>query len=1117
HRHGLIHRDLKPSNIFVMEDDTAKIIDFGLVHSPDAHSITGYKGTWQYMAPEQTEGKEPTPESDIYAVGVVTYEGLTGRKPFARKTVEATIEAIRNYIPPSISEINPKVSQLLSKVIHKAMAKQSAHRYGSAKEFAETLQKACRNEPIERFEAAKILPRIERARKAFTRDDCAFASEILTEIEAEGNVDPEITLLRAQIEEAVKQKRIRQLFEAAQTRLEQDEIPLALDKLREILTLDPENAEALAMRKRFEEQRNKEQISQWMKLARQHVELHDFQEARQALKEVLNIRYDDSAAMQLLSEIDVQEKEAAKARADKEQLYGSALKAYQGGEISTALSKLEKILEVARRTPGATVPERDAVYQSFYNRVRSERDSIDNTYEDGRRFLNDKDFRKALEICNEMLARYPNIAQFQALKLKVEQAERQELSAYIAEVARSVDAEPDLDRRVNILEEACKRYPNEGQFQQSQRLAREQRDLVHSILAKARQYEEQTQFADAIGQWKILRNIHPQYLGIDYEIGQLEKRREQQSAEEKKARVVEQVDRSIENGAFAKAVELVQDALAEFPQDPELVVLERIARQGQERAREGDRLFEDARKARSEGRFDAATELLRDALKLDERNSGIRNALISLLVERAHSLLDAEDWRGSEPLAESAAQLDEHHPAVKRLRILIADAKRRDGITQCVADARQLQLSGNVRAALDRLGDGLSHYPGDTRLLQFQASLHNSLDPSKQQKQEAAVEPLVVRSQPNKGLRVEDAPHIDAAPSEGLTALFNRSACGGDSLVESRIAQSLVSAKPSEDNSEPPSIRDAKSSKSSDSPGFAVQIAGSAKTVKTAVRDPLRKALKKLRAEVLLQPRRTGVLLSGIALVVLLLAIGMSVTHRAPGNRQVETSSPAAFEANIPITVSPADATLTVNGIVRSERSLSLDLKKTYDVSVSRVGYEGLKRDGLAPDRNGWQFILNPEPLHLQVLTGERSGKILLDGQEIWNLQQGDLTAYALPADGNHHTLTARNQTGDLFRLDFQALPGMSPQVAPLATENLIVTTTLGDQASILSGSSPSYFNLPGQKAIEIARTGTALNLTGADPEQTMLVVSNGKHHHSIAVLHGNAPTLFVSLNANPN
>lgn len=135
HKSGLIHRDLKPSNIFVMEDDTAMLIDFGLVHSTDSKSVTGYKGTWEYMAPEQTDGKNPTVASDIYSLGVVAYEALTGRKPFRRESLGETVEAIRTIIPPAVSEINPKVSQLLSKVVHKAIAKQPMHRYASAREF----------------------------------------------------------------------------------------------------------------------------------------------------------------------------------------------------------------------------------------------------------------------------------------------------------------------------------------------------------------------------------------------------------------------------------------------------------------------------------------------------------------------------------------------------------------------------------------------------------------------------------------------------------------------------------------------------------------------------------------------------------------------------------------------------------------------------------------------------------------------------------------------------------------------------------------------------------------------------------------------------------------------
>ena len=90
--------------------------------------------------------------------------------------------------------------------------------------------------------------RIERAKAAFIADDVPFASELLSELESEGHLDPEITVLRMQIEMASRKKRIEHLLASARTRIDQDEIPLGLDKLRELLELDPENSEALALK-----------------------------------------------------------------------------------------------------------------------------------------------------------------------------------------------------------------------------------------------------------------------------------------------------------------------------------------------------------------------------------------------------------------------------------------------------------------------------------------------------------------------------------------------------------------------------------------------------------------------------------------------------------------------------------------------------------------------------------------------------------------------------------------------------------------------------------------------------------------------------------------------------
>src|SRR5439155_5379942 len=130
HAGGLIHRDLKPNNLFVMGDDSVKIIDFGMVHLADLRkSITGIKGTLQYMAPEQIELKDITAATDIFSLGVVSYEALTGRKPFQRGTDAATAQAIRNEFPPPASDLNPSVNKVLAQVVAKAMAKGPWNRF----------------------------------------------------------------------------------------------------------------------------------------------------------------------------------------------------------------------------------------------------------------------------------------------------------------------------------------------------------------------------------------------------------------------------------------------------------------------------------------------------------------------------------------------------------------------------------------------------------------------------------------------------------------------------------------------------------------------------------------------------------------------------------------------------------------------------------------------------------------------------------------------------------------------------------------------------------------------------------------------------------------------------
>ena len=125
-----------------------------------------------------------------------------------------------------------------------------------------------------------------------------------------------------------------------------------------------------------------------------------------------------------------------------------------------------------------------------------------------------------------VLLKYPNHALFQALQFDVEERQRQKLSALVAETDRRVEREPDLDRRAAILEEVLKQYPGEPHFEHALKLVKDKRDLVDSIVGKARFYEDRGQLSEALDQWQILRSIHEQYPGLQFEIERLIKRRE---------------------------------------------------------------------------------------------------------------------------------------------------------------------------------------------------------------------------------------------------------------------------------------------------------------------------------------------------------------------------------------------------------------------------------------------------------------------------------------------------------------------------------------------------------------------------------------------------------------
>jgi serine/threonine-protein kinase len=152
HQKGILHRDLKPGNLMFDERDNIKVTDFGIAKvfgGPRLTKTRSEMGTPAYMSPEQIRSPDKAYHlTDVYSMGVVLYELLTGRVPFERDGDFDTKQAVVKEPPPPPRQHNPAISKDLEKIVLKALEKNQARRYGGCAEFASQIESYLRGQPV---------------------------------------------------------------------------------------------------------------------------------------------------------------------------------------------------------------------------------------------------------------------------------------------------------------------------------------------------------------------------------------------------------------------------------------------------------------------------------------------------------------------------------------------------------------------------------------------------------------------------------------------------------------------------------------------------------------------------------------------------------------------------------------------------------------------------------------------------------------------------------------------------------------------------------------------------------------------------------------------------------
>jgi serine/threonine-protein kinase len=709
HKHGVVHRDIKPANVIVVQDGTVKVVDFGIVRltSTSMTSTGMVVGTVGYMSPEQAQGEHVDARSDLFSVGVVMYELMAYRKPFAGPNVAAVLIKIVTEEPPPLANFAPQVPPPLCDVVHRCLKKNPAERYQSLEDLVLDL------EPIAR------------------------------------------SLQRDMVEELVKQ---------GQELIEKQEFPKARELLRNALRVDSSHGLAKTLMSKVNvELRRMEvypKIQSLLSEGEAFLKEKKFDEARQRFEQVLALDTQHGQAQELL---EASRREMARQAAVQQGLMATE-HAMTHGDLTLAQAELDKVLEADPENPDA----KSLLGRLHQDRAeRDKRTRLQENLRHGRTLLIQQKYEDCIGLLEPLEKEFPQEEELrQLLQTAREGAEdlsrRQAITAKTDE-ARTLLIQHRYEDSVKLLEAALKEFPKEDELTRLLNTAREglQQQKKREALAlktdEARTLLAQQNYEQCV---KMLEASLKDFPGEDELTRLLQSAREGLAEQKKRKAIAAQTDEAralLAKEEYKKALGVLDQLLKSYPEESAALKLRELVLQ-EEQERERQQKLEKERKAlrqlidkkdyatamqRGEGiqkEFPEDTEIGRLLASVRvEIAATERQKELALLLKSVQESMDAAKFDQAIKDAEKGLKKFTGDPDLTRLIKLARknkeEAEKRSELERRVRSIKGAIERGDLTDAMDLGRQTLMQYPKDTDVTQLVGFAERELETREKKKQ----------------------------------------------------------------------------------------------------------------------------------------------------------------------------------------------------------------------------------------------------------------------------------------------------------------------------------------------------------------------------------------------